>query len=148
FGNQIFLSSGYDSGCVLIAPTKLTDGQPAEVWPRKKTLKLKFNEAVQLGDYVYGLDDGILACIDYKTGERTWKGGRYRYGQLLLWGDKLIVQSEAGYVAVVEANPKEFREVTRLEALNDRTWNMLMINRGRLYTRNASEAVCFELPKN
>ena len=147
-GNQIFLSSGYDSGSVLLDPTRLTDGHPAEVWPRNKNLKLKFNEAVQLGDYVYGLDDGILACIDVKSGERTWKGGRYRYGQVLLWGDKLIVQAEPGYVAVVEANPQEFREVARLEALNDRTWNMPIINRRRLYTRNASEAVCFDLPAN
>lgn len=148
FGNQIFISSGYDSGCVMVDPTKLLDGRPAEVWPRQKSLKLKFNEAVQLGDYVYGLDDGILACVDVKTGERSWKGGRYRYGQVLLWGDKLIVQAEAGYVAVVEAIPTEFREIARIEALNDRTWNMPMINRGRLYARNASEAVCFELPKN
>ncbi len=146
FENQIFLSSGYDSGCVLIDPLQLKDGCPAEVWPRNRNMKLKFNEAVQRGDHVYGLDDGILACIDVNTGKRTWKGGRYRYGQILLWGDKLIVQAEAGYVAVVEAAPTEFRDVTRLEALHDRTWNMPMINRNRLYTRNASEAVCYELP--
>ena len=147
FGSQIFLSSGYDSGCVLLDPTKLTDGRPAEVWPPNKNLKLKFNEAVSLDDFVYGLDDGILACIDVRTGKRRWKGGRYRYGQILLWGDKLIVQAEAGYVAVVEASPEQFTEVARLEALHDRTWNMPVVHKGRLYVRNASEAACFELPK-
>lgn len=146
FGHHLFLSSGYDSGCVLIDPTQLQDGRPAEVWPPNKSMKLKFNEAVQRGNYVYGLDDGILACIDIKKGTRMWKNGRYRHGQVLLWGDKLIVQAEPGFVAVVEASPTEFKEVARLEALNDRTWNMLMINRNRLYTRNASEAVCYELP--
>ena len=147
FGNQIFISSGYDSGCVLLDPTRLADGRPAEVWPPNKNMKLKFNEAVQLGDYVYGLDDGILVCLNVKTGERAWKGGRFRYGQVLLWGDKLIVQAEAGYVAVVEARPDKFVEVTRVEALNDRTWNMPIVNKGRLYVRNAAEAACFELPK-
>ena len=146
FGDQIFFSSGYDSGCVMIDPTKLTDGVPADVWPRNKNLKLKFNEAVQLGDFVYGLDDGILACIDVRTGERTWKGGRYRYGQILLWGDKLIVQAETGFVAVVEANPEKFVEIARLDALNDRTWNVPVVNQGRLFVRNASEAACYELP--
>ncbi len=145
-GTQILLSSGYDAGCVLLDPTRLTDGKPAEVWPPNKNLKLKFNEAVQRGDFVFGLDDGILACIDVKSGERTWKGGRYRYGQILLWGDKLIVQSEAGYVAVVEANSEKYIEVTRLEALNDRTWNMPVVNQGRLFVRNAAEAACYELP--
>ena len=65
---------------------------------------------------------------------------------MLLWGDKLIVQAESGDVAVVEASPKEFKEVTRLAALTDRTWNLPIVNRGRLYARNASEAVCYELP--
>ena len=146
FDDHLFLSSGYDSGCVLIDPTTLQDGRPAEVWPPNKNMKLKFNEAVQRENYVYGLDDGILACIDVKTGKRTWKGGRYRHGQVLLWGDKLIVQAESGDVVVVEASPKEFKEVTRLAALSDRTWNLPIVNRGRLYARNASEAVCYELP--
>lgn len=145
FGHQLFLSSGYDAGCVLIDPTQLQHGRPAEVWPPNKNLKLKFNEAVQRENYVYGLDDGILACVDVKTGKRMWKGGRYRHGQVLLWGDKLIVQAESGDVAVVEASPKEFKEVTRLAALSDRTWNLPIVNRGRLYARNASEAVCYEL---
>ena len=147
FGSRLFLSSGYDSGCVMLDPTRLTNDRPAEFWPPNKNMKLKFNEAVQLGNHVYGLDDGILACIDVTTGKRTWKGGRYRFGQILLWGDKLIVQAEAGYVAVVEASPEKFTEVTRLEALNDRTWNMPVVNKGRLFVRNAAEAACFELPK-
>jgi len=146
FGSQIFISSGYDSGCVMLDPARLTDGKPSVVWPRNKNMKLKFNEAVRRGDYVFGLDDGILACMDLRTGERTWKGGRYRYGQILIWGDRLIVQSEAGYVAVVEATPEKFTEVARLEALNDRTWNVPMVSGGRLYVRNAAEAACYELP--
>lgn len=146
FGDKLFLSSGYDSGCVLLDPTQLTEGKPKEVWPPNKNMKLKFNEAVQRENYVYGLDDGILACLDVTTGERKWKGGRYRYGQVLLWDDKLLVQAEAGFVAVVEAKPEKFTEIARLEALNDRTWNVPVVNRGRLYVRNAAEAACFELP--
>ncbi len=146
FGDNIFISSGYDSGCVMLNPTTLVEKTPAEVWPKNKNMKLKFNEAVKLDQFVYGLDDGILACLDVQTGERKWKSGRYRYGQILLWGDKLVVQSEQGYVAIVEASPDKFTEVARLEALNDRTWNVPIINRGRLYVRNAAEAACYELP--
>ena len=146
FENQLFLSSGYDSGCVMIDPTQLENNRPKEVWPPNKNMKLKFNEAASLGDYIYGLDDGILACLNVRTGERMWKGGRYRYGQILLWGDKLLVQSEPGFVAIVEATPEKFIEVTRLEALNERTWNAPVVNRGRLYVRNAAEAACYLLP--
>lgn len=146
FENQLFLSSGYDSGCVMIDPTQLDKNRPREVWPPNKNMKLKFNEAVSLGDFVYGLDDGILACLNVRTGERMWKGGRYRYGQLLLWGDKMLVQSEPGFVAIVEATPERFVEVARLEALSERTWNVPVVNRGHLYVRNAAEAACYQLP--
>jgi outer membrane protein assembly factor BamB len=146
FDDQVFISSGYDSGCVLLDPTRLTNGRPAEVWPPNKNLKLKFNEAVQHGAFVYGLDDGILACIDVRTGERKWKGGRYRFGQLLLWGDRIVVQGESGAVAIVVATPEKHTEIARLEALSDRTWNVPVVNRKRLFVRNAAEAACYLLP--
>jgi len=147
FDDQIFISSGYDSGCVLLDPTRLTDSRPAEVWPLNRNLKLKFNEAVQHGEFVYGLDDGILACIDVRTGERKWKAGRYRFGQLLLWGDRIVVQCESGAVAIVVATPEKHTEIARLEALSDRTWNVPVVNRKRLFVRNASEAACYSLPE-
>jgi outer membrane protein assembly factor BamB len=145
FGDQIFISSGYDSGCVLLDALRIVNGKPAEVWSPAKSLKLKFNEAVAAGDYVYGLDDGILSCIDLRTGERKWKGGRYRYGQVLLWKDLLLIQAEKGSVALVEVRPDRFTEVTRFEPLDDRTWNVPVVCRSRLYVRNANEAACYSL---
>lgn len=144
-GNRLFISSGYDSGCVLLDPTKIENGRPAEAWPPSKSLKLKFNEAVFSGGFVYGLDDGILCCIDVESGERKWKGGRYRFGQILLWDDLLLIQAEQGDVALVQVSPEKFTEVTRFTALNDRTWNVPVVCRGRLYVRNADEVACFQL---
>lgn len=145
FDDHILISSGYDSGCVLLDPTRLQNGRPAEVWPPNKNLKLKFNEAASLGHHVYGLDDGILCCLDARTGERAWKGGRYRFGQVLRWGDRLVISAESGLVALVKASPVEYTELARFQALNDRTWNVPAIHDGRLYIRNAWEAACFDL---
>lgn len=145
FNESLFISSGYNAGCVMLNPGSVTDGRPAEVWAPAKSMKLKFNEAVRVGDYLYGIDDGILSCIDLRDGKRKWKGGRYGFGHVLLWSDKLIVQAEDGYVAVVDAIPEKFTEVTRFNALTDRTWNVPVVNKGRLIVRNASEAACFDL---
>ncbi|MEZ6059869.1 MAG: PQQ-binding-like beta-propeller repeat protein [Planctomycetaceae bacterium] len=152
FDNRIFLSNGYDGGCVLIDPTAIENGVPQEVWPMNRNLKLKFNEAVSRNGYIYGLDDGILSCLEASTGERIWKGGRYRYGQVLLWDNVLIVQAEAGYVAAVAAEPDGYREISRFAALSNRqdglivkAWNVPVVNRGRLYIRDAYEMACFDL---
>jgi len=68
--------------------------------------------------YAYGLDEGVLACIDLATGERKWKDGHYGFGELVLVHDLLLVQTEPGPVALVEANPAEFREAGRVNALD------------------------------
>jgi outer membrane protein assembly factor BamB len=54
-------------------------------------MKNKFNSSVLHQGYVYGLDEGILSCVDVKTGQRKWKGGRYGYGQVVLASGHLIV---------------------------------------------------------
>ena len=155
FGNQVFISSGYDNGCVLIDPTQLTNGAPAEVWAPNKSIKLKFNEAVSRDNYVYGLDDGILACVEANTGKRMWKSGRYRFGQVLLWDDVLLVQAEKGYVAIVEAKPDKFNEIARFSALSGRSdglqtkaWNVPAVHDGRLYIRDAYEMACYDLVRS
>ena len=55
--------------------------------------------------FVYGLDEGILACLDLKTGRIKWKGGHYEYGQVLLLENVLLVIAENGDLALVEISP-------------------------------------------
>ena len=59
-------------------------------------MKNKFNSSVLHEGHVYGLDEAILACVDVRTGERKWKGGRYGYGQVLLADGHLIVHDREG----------------------------------------------------
>jgi hypothetical protein len=65
---------------------------------------------------------------------------------LLRVGDLLVVQSEPGDVVLVEATPEAHREVARLSALSEQTWNSPAIAGDRLLVRNAVEAVCYQLP--
>ena len=83
---------------------------------------------------------------DPTTGERRWKRGRYRHGQIILVGDLLLIQTEKGDVVLVEANPDEHRELARLAALDGKTWNPPALSGNLLLVRNNREAVCYELP--
>ena len=49
---------------------------------------------IVLGPYIYGLDLGILVCLDVETGKRQWKSGRYGHGQMLLADDLLVILTE------------------------------------------------------
>ncbi|MFM8358078.1 MAG: PQQ-binding-like beta-propeller repeat protein, partial [Verrucomicrobiota bacterium] len=90
--NRIFLSAGYGMGCRLVQAEPAGDGrlQLNEVW-RGIRMKTQFNSAALSGDFLYGLDDGRLACVDVRTGERRWKEGHYASGQTLLVGNLVLV---------------------------------------------------------
>ena len=98
-----------------------------------------------IGEYAYGLSDGVLECVDWHTGKSQWRKGRYGHGQVLGVGDVLLVQAEEGYVLMVEATPEKQAELGRLNALSDKTWNNPCLYDRLLLLRNSVEAVCYEL---
>jgi hypothetical protein len=49
-------------------------------------------------------------------------------------------------VALVAADPAEYRELAKFPAITGKTWNHPVVARGRLYVRNGEEAACYELP--
>lgn len=109
-------------------------------------LKSKFANVVVHDGLVYGLDDGVLTCLDPATGERRWKDGRYGHGQLLLVGGLLLVQTEDGEVVLVEPAPDALRELARLRVLSGKTWNPPALAGRLLLVRNDREAAAFLLP--
>ncbi len=146
----MLVSAGYGLGSALLKISRSESGEfsAEEVWNERnlKNLKSKFADMILLGDMIYALDDGVLACIEAETGKRRWKGGRYGHGQLLLVGDLLLVQAESGELALVEPNPKSFKELGRIPALDGKTWNNPAISGRKLLVRNHEQAICYELP--
>jgi outer membrane protein assembly factor BamB len=143
--NRLFLSSGYGSGAAVVELSR-SDGRFAvrEVW-RNIRMKNQFTSSVLHDGFVYGLDESILACVDAGTGNLTWKGGRYGYGQILLASGQLIVLTEDGDLALVRATPARHEEVIRFSALHGKSWNHPAMSDGILLVRNASEMAAFDL---
>jgi outer membrane protein assembly factor BamB len=145
--DRVLASTGYGGGSAafVLRPAQGGGLQPEQLW-RSRDLKSKFASPVLLEGFVYGLDDGILVCLDPATGTRRWKRGRYGHGQLLLVGDLLLVQTEPGPIVLVEPRPDGPVELGTIPALSAKTWNTLAVAGRRLLARNAVEAVCYELP--
>jgi outer membrane protein assembly factor BamB len=144
--DSLLVSSGYGVGCGLLEINRDETGWQPEWVYHSPRLKAKFANYVPFGDYVYGLDDGVLTCIDPETGQPTWKRGRYGHGQLLLVGDALLVQSEQGDLHLIEASPEGLREQGEVAILESKAWNTMAISGNLLLMRNHKDAVCLELP--
>jgi outer membrane protein assembly factor BamB len=143
--NRFFISAGYGKGAALVelsgsGKSFTTRG----IW-ENINLKTKFNSPVVSNGYVYGLDEGILTCLDLATGVRKWKGGRYGYGQVLLASNHLIVTTDTGEIALVKADPAGYAEVAKFAALSGKTWNVPALANGRLLVRNATEMAAYNL---
>ncbi len=148
-GDKLFLSSGYGVGCGLLQLEPTDDGSYAveELW-HSKDMKTKFTTAMLYDGHAYGLDNGILSCVDVTTGKRRWKRGRYGHGQVILVDDVLLVVGEFGEVALVEAQPDSYVERTKFSALEGKTWNTPALSGNLLLVRNDREAACYRLPRN
>ena len=143
--NRFFISAGYGKGAALVEVAGSGKSFAARTVWENGSMKNKFNSSVLHNGYVYGLDEGILTCVEVATGERKWKGGRYGYGQLLLAGDHLIVITESGELVLVRAAPDQHTEVARFQAIEGKTWNVPAISNNRLLVRNSTEMACYSL---
>ena len=139
-------STGYGIGSKLVKLTAGADGAitPAFVWETPR-LKAKFTNPVLHGGFVYGLDDGVLVCMDVTTGERRWRAGRYGHGQTLLVGDLLLVTTEDGEIVLVEPTPLAHHEVARFTVFDGKTWNPPAIAGKYLLVRSDKEAALYEM---
>jgi outer membrane protein assembly factor BamB len=154
-GDRIFLSSSYGTGAMLLK-VSVQDGKWSvkEEW-RKPGPQFKFNDGIYKDGYVYGLDETVLSCFDFKTGKRIWRTrGNFGYGQVLLAGDTLVISGENGRVTFVKAEPERPRAMPGFQALNRNRgtfddkgtgWNQAVINHGRLLIRSDFEVACYDL---
>ena len=144
--DRVLITAGYVMGSTMLQinhdPEKGWSAEP--LW-EERSLRGKFCTPIITEGAIFGLDEGVLVCIDPETGKRLWKRGRYGHGQLLLAGDVLFIQAEDGDVAVVAADPDEYRELARVAVFDGRTWNTPALAAGRAFLRNHREMACLDL---
>jgi len=150
-GDVLIAGAGLAGGAGLrrVSVRHGSDGWDMEERWTSLGLKPNMSDFVIHEGHAYGFDDQGIACIDLDDGERRWKGGRYGSGQLVLLPDQdlLLVVSERGELALLEATPERFKELSRHPAIKGKTWTHPVRVGDTVLVRNAEEMAAFRLPE-
>ena len=115
-----------------------------------RAIKPYYNDLVVHKGHLYGFDGSVFVCVNLENGKKKWGERGYGNGQVLLLADQdvLLILSETGEAALVEANPAAYKELGRFQAIDGKTWNHPVVAHGMLFVRNGAEAACYQLPQS
>jgi outer membrane protein assembly factor BamB len=144
--NRILFSSGYGVGSELLEVDAVVGDRlvVTRVWQSRK-MKAKFSNLFTHEGFLYGLDDGVLACLDLNDGSQKWKEGRYGHGQGLWVRDLLLLMAENGELVLLRPAPAFPNELHRFKVFSSKTWNPIALAGDLLLVRNDQEAAALRL---
>lgn len=148
-GDYVFISSDYGKGCALL---EIVDegGKPrAQRVYEHNRMRNHFCTSILYKDHLYGFDNDMLACMEFRTGKMRWTQRGFGKGSLLLADDHLIVLSERGKLALSAASPEAFQEKAAFNAIATAgpCWTLPVVHKGHLYLRGEEELICFDVRK-
>ncbi|MEM6796756.1 MAG: PQQ-binding-like beta-propeller repeat protein, partial [Acidobacteriota bacterium] len=111
-----------------------------ESW-RSRALRSQGNFAtpVPYEGHLYGFSGSFLTCVDAATGETVWKSRPPGLGNLVLIDGYLVILVRSGEIVIAEATPEEYREVSRVKALERGYFTRPSFAAGKVYVRNLTE---------
>lgn len=144
-GDKVFISSGYGVGGALLQIDLKAKPPVKEVW-KNKTMRCKFSNPILLDGYIYGFDENILRCVDFKTGESKWEQKGFDLGSILYADGLFYVLGEKGNLALAKLTPEKFEQISELTGkFGPRCWSMPVIANGKLFVRDEAKLICFDI---
>jgi hypothetical protein len=152
--DQVLAVAGYGKGGALLQLKTHGKEVTAEEIYFKRELTNKHGGIVVVGDYVYGDtdDQGRPFCVAVKNGNVMWKRdrseGKGQGSASVTYADgRLYFYYENGVVALVEASPKGYREVSSftLPPRQGPAWAHPVVVGGRLYLREGDSLYCYDV---
>jgi outer membrane protein assembly factor BamB len=145
---HVFSASAYSTGGALV---KLTGGSgrvSAELVYKTRQLENHHGDMVIIDGYLYGTDGGSLLCLDVMTGDVKWQNRSVGKGAVVYADGRIILRSEQGPVALVEATPDGYREHGRFDQpnrSNQAAWPHPVVADGKLFLRDQANLLCYNL---
>jgi outer membrane protein assembly factor BamB len=147
-GQRVFAASGYGTGGGLVKLGREGKATQVDEIYFTKHMKNQHGGMVLVDGYLYGENGGLLACLEFLTGNVMWEDRRPGKGSITYADGRLYYRNERGPMYLVEANPKRYVELGHFDQ-PDRsgkpTWPHPVIANGRLYLRDQDVLLCYDV---
>jgi hypothetical protein len=91
---------------------------------------------------------GQFRCLDFLTLKELWATDQVGQANVLVADGKLIGFNDTGQLILARADPRQYEELGRVSLLSGETcWTAPALDRGRIYLRNHTRAVCVYIGK-
>jgi prepilin-type processing-associated H-X9-DG protein len=147
----VFAASGYGTGGGLARLGADGNGVKAEQVYFTQHMKNHHGGMVLVDGYLYGSNEGLLSCLDFKTGKVMWEDRHPGKGSIAYADGHLVYRNEGGRVVWIEANPQKYVEISQFEQpkrSGSSAWSHPVIANGRLYLRDQGLLLCYDLKKH
>lgn len=147
YNGDLFCFSGYGQGGVKLDLSD--DGSSVKKDWFKVELDSRIGGMVVVDGYLYGSGDKgrEWRCVNWETGEETYADKTIAKGVTIYADGMLYCYSDRGELALVEANPKNFkiRSQTKVELGTGQHWAHPVINNGRLFVRHGDVLIAYKI---
>jgi len=147
-------SAGYGVGGGAVRVTRQGETwEVAELWrsPGNKDTAAHWMTAVAHEGYLYGCyghgeyGGAAFKCIDIRTGKVMWQQRGFGHGQVIMAGNRLLVTSDSGKLALIEPDPKAYRELATTKAISGKVWASPAFSDGEILLRSTTSGVALKL---
>jgi outer membrane protein assembly factor BamB len=147
---MVFISAGYPAKrtiAVRLGGSGDLTNTPNIVWKYEKG-SAYVPSPILYGDYVYLMTDrGILTCLDARTGQIKYEGGRVPIpatftASPVAFDGKILLTSEDGDTFVIKAGPSH--EVLRTNSIGEPVYASPAIAEGRIFIRGDKNLYCIK----
>lgn len=152
-GDHIFCAAGYGKGAALLQIVVDKDDVSVREVYFKRELTNKHGGVLVVGDHIYGDtdDQGYPYCAEVKTGKVLWKkearGPGEKSAAVTYADGHLYFRYQNGVMALVEATPKEYKEVSTFKIPDNRgpSWAHPVVVGGKMYLREGDNLLCYDV---
>jgi outer membrane protein assembly factor BamB len=149
--NIVYCSAGYGVGAGAYRIAKAGDKfNSTQIWRLEGGDMNHWSTPVIHDGFVYGLfgfkefGKMPLKCIELATGRERWSKPGFGQGGLVMVGNNLLVQGDAGQLLLVEATPTAYHPLGMAHPLGGKCWTMPVVADGKIFTRSTTQGVCLD----